>query len=242
MTSLLFIHGILGSPKHFRFLLPFVPDDVTVNNLQLKGHGGSVREFSHASMAEWKQQVDDALTEMRRTSDHIIIVAHSMGTLFALQEAVTRPVDALFLLNVPLQVRLSPRLFRDVWHLYRGELHHESHMHIAHRDPWISAARHVYGLSWDPNLLHYLGWIPRYMELFSEINHTRHVVGALSTPCMAYLSLWDEMVSTTSGKLLQHNPCVTLQHLHTSGHYYYSKADVQHMQQDFCHMLQQVTA
>ena len=62
-------------------------------------------------MIEWKQQVKNALEELSETNNKIIIVAHSMGTLFAIQEAIEKPVDELFLLNVPLKVRVTLRLF-----------------------------------------------------------------------------------------------------------------------------------
>lgn len=50
-------------------------------------------------MTEWKQQVKNALEELSETNNKIIIVAHSMGTLFAIQEAIEKPVDELFLLK-----------------------------------------------------------------------------------------------------------------------------------------------
>ena len=49
-------------------------------------------------MIEWKQQVKNALEELSETNNKIIIVAHSMGTLFAIQEAIEKPVEELFLL------------------------------------------------------------------------------------------------------------------------------------------------
>lgn len=51
-------------------------------------------------MTEWKQQVKNALEELSETNNKIIIAAHSMGTLFAIQEAIEKPVDELFLLNL----------------------------------------------------------------------------------------------------------------------------------------------
>ena len=98
--AILFIHGILGTTSHFEPFLSLVPPNWSICNLSLKGHGGSVKDFSQASMTEWKQQVKNALEELSETNNKIIIVAHSMGTLFAIQEAIEKPVDELFLLNV----------------------------------------------------------------------------------------------------------------------------------------------
>lgn len=44
-TAVLFMHGIVGTPNHFRDLLPLVdlvPDDWSVYNVLLPGHGGTV--------------------------------------------------------------------------------------------------------------------------------------------------------------------------------------------------------
>lgn len=107
--AILFIHGILGTTSHFEPFLSLVPPNWSICNLSLKGHGGSVKDFSQASMIEWKQQVKNALEELSETNNKIIIVAHSMGTLFAIQEAIEKPVEELFLLNVPLKVRVTLR-------------------------------------------------------------------------------------------------------------------------------------
>ena len=50
--AILFIHGILGTTKHFETFLSLVPPNWSICNLSLKGHGGSVKDFSQASMAE----------------------------------------------------------------------------------------------------------------------------------------------------------------------------------------------
>ena len=37
----IFVHGIVGTPNHFDFLMEYVPEDVSVWKLVLDGHGGS---------------------------------------------------------------------------------------------------------------------------------------------------------------------------------------------------------
>ncbi len=163
-TAALFIHGILGTPNHFRSLIPFVPSNWSIHNILLKGHGGSVKDFSDASMSKWKQQVHEALKFLMESHNKVIIVAHSMGTLFAIQEAVETQIAALFLLNTPLKIRITPRLFKTAWKVFSGNIKPD--------DEWMLAAQSVYGIGRDMNILHYFGWIPRYLELFSEIRKT----------------------------------------------------------------------
>ena len=160
--AVLFVHGILGSPAQFAPFLPLVPQDWSFCNLLLQGHGGGARDFSAASMAVWREQTRQAFAELRAQHETVVIAAHSMGTLFAVQEAVRSPVEGLFLLNVPLHVHVRPRALRNAWLNYGG----------TPRDPWGQAAVAAYGVERDRNVLHYAGWPPRFFELFGEIRRT----------------------------------------------------------------------
>lgn len=227
--AILFVHGILGTPEHFEPFLPLVPKNLHICNLLLKGHGAGVKDFSRASMAQWKQQVHEALQALRQKYNKVFIAAHSMGTLFAIQEAIAEPVTALFLLNVPLKVRLRPELLKTSWKVFRGD--------IDPNDPWIVAADKAYGIEKDPHVLRYLGWIPRYLELFAEIRKTRKMLHKLASPCMVYLSTQDEMVSPKTCKAFEGLDCVTLKVLPGSGHNYYCPKDLLLLQEDFQNML-----
>ena len=232
-TAILLIHGILGTPAHFAPLLPLIPENWSVCNLLLEGHGGSVRDFAAASMAVWKRQVHDAYVMLLSKHRKVVIAAHSMGTLFAIQEAVEIPAAALFLLNVPLCIRPSIRLLRTTWHIYSGR--------IPPDDVWSLAAQNAYGIERDRNLLHYLGWLPQYLDLFKEIRKTRSLIAHLAVPCCAFLSRGDEMVSVKSAKFLAGNPQITLKILENSGHFYYAAPeDVGLLCRDFCTMAAEV--
>ena len=228
-TAILFVHGILGTPDQFKPFLPFVPSNWSIYNILLKGHGGSVKDFSSASMAEWKQQVHDILQTLLTTHSRIIIAAHSMGTLFAIQEAMEHPIAELFLMNVPFKVRIRFQLLKTSWRIFRGNVNLD--------DAWSLAAENAYGIDRDTHILRYLGWIPRYLELFSEIRKTRKIVPQLSTPCHVFLSLKDEMVSPKSGRLFEKASCVVVKMLNLSGHFYYSPEDRQLLQNDFIDMI-----
>ena len=43
---MLFVHGIVGTPRHFDFLIDVVPSTVSIYNMLLDGHGYGVRDFS----------------------------------------------------------------------------------------------------------------------------------------------------------------------------------------------------
>jgi len=229
-TAILFVHGILGTPNHFDPYIPFVPEDWTVCRITLKGHCGSVKDFSKASMAEWKQQVNDALKKLQKEHERVVIVAHSMGTLFSIQEALEKEIAGLFLLNVPLKVGITTRLFKMMWNIFWGSSDPD--------DAWMAAAEKAYSIERDRHILRYIGWLPRYFELFSEIRKTRNLVSELTVPTYAYLSIKDEMVSPKSRRFIQNHPAVTLKMLNESGHFYYAPKDQTLLIEDFKEMVQ----
>lgn len=228
----MFIHGILGTPRHFDFLLELVPDDCTVVNLHLKGHGGSVRDFSSASMAAWKKQVHNAVEELLSQGKELFIAAHSMGTLFAAEEAVHNPSIKLFLMNMPLKIYIRPRLINTSWKIFIGK--------IDPNDKWMAAAKNAYGIDKDRNIFHYLGWIPRYLELFSEISRVNKLIDKLSVPCTVFFSANDEMVSLKSQKKLRKKPHIKVCILERSGHYYYSETDRSVMRREFEELVRKI--
>ena len=74
-AAVLLIHGILGTPDHFAPLLPCIPENWSFEALLLAGHGGSVRDFSAARMADWKQQVHQALARLRAAHRHVYLAS-----------------------------------------------------------------------------------------------------------------------------------------------------------------------
>ena len=229
--AILCIHGILGKPEHFAPYIPLVPPDWSICNIQLKGHCGGVKEFSRARMSEWKAQVRSSLDKLREEHDRVIIAAHSMGTLFAIQEAIRKPVAELFLLNVPLRIRVTRRLFSTAWKVYRGN--------VDPSDVRSIAAQNAYSVEIDRNIFRYAGWIPRYLELFGEIRKTVNIVHELLVPAHIYLSAQDEMVAPESCKFFLNNACAEVKMLNSSGHYYYSPEDQSLLIEDFKRMIRE---
>ena len=85
--AVLMIHGIVGSPAHFRALYPAIPENWTVHNILLDGHGKGVSDFSRSSMQKWQTQVERAMEDLLSRHEQVLIIAHSMGTLLALELA-----------------------------------------------------------------------------------------------------------------------------------------------------------
>lgn len=222
--AVIMIHGILGTPRHFDFLLPLIPQDWSVYNLLLDGHGGSVTDFSRTSMKKWKAQVSATLDDVLLRYDEVILVAHSMGTLFSIQEAIARPdkIRQLFLLQVPLRPWLKLRYaFYSALMPFGIVLKGAEDM------------RNGSSLTLSWKLWQYIGWIPRFLELFAQCRHTRNIMGSLTVPCQVFQSAKDEMVAMGSCKDIAKHPHYQMQILQKSGHFAYKGDDLSLLQAEF---------
>ena len=229
-TAILFIHGIVGTPNHFRELVSLIPDTFSIYNLLLDGHGKGVRDFSKTSMKKWESQVSAVVERLSETHDRIYIVAHSLGTLLAIEQAVKREkISRLFLLAVPLRLSLKPKMFINSLKVFFNK--------ISPDDFEALAAKNCYGIEADKNPFHYVGWIPRFFELFAKIRQTRAALNTLRTPSAVYQSKNDELVSNKSITYLKQNPYITVNELNSSGHYYYGQTDWAFLLSEFNKML-----
>ena len=230
-NAVLLIHGIAGTPDHFRDLVPVIPETFSVYNILLDGHSGTVREFSRSSMDKWKEQVHAVLKKLFARYEKVVIVAHSMGTLFAISRAIQYPdkIPALFLLNVPTRPWVRFSTWITSLKVAFGKLD----------DPRAQAMRSDTGIMLTPKLWQYLGWIPRMLELLRECRRIRKILPQLTVPTQTFQSKTDELVSFRSCKDLK-NPCIQNTVLYHSGHFVYSEEDTVLLQNRLAEMLREI--
>ena len=218
-NAILLIHGILGTPRFFDFLIDLIPADWTVHNILLDGHGNDVQAFSHTSMENWMRQVVQEITLLSNQHKRVFICGHSMGTLLAIKAAHMLPdrVQALLLLAVPLRISVNMRAsLRSIAVAFN----------LAAPDQQASQDLiRAYSITPDRRAWRYLGWIPRYLELFGLIKDVRRLLPSLKTQCTALQSGLDEMVSLRAVADLNHCPQLKLLTLPHSGHYAYAPED-----------------
>lgn len=223
-TAVLMIHGIAGSPAHFRDLLPVLPSDWSVYNILLDGHGGEVEDFAAASMKKWKDQVNGTLSQLFCQYRQVVLIAHSMGTLFAIQAAIDHPdkIPLLFLLNVPTRpwVRFSTAMTSV--RVARGNISPNDHAALAMKNDT--------SIELSPDLFKYLTWLPRFVELLKEIRRVRKLLPRLKVPTYTFQSRTDELVSNSSVKDLENHPCIQNTVLYGSGHFAYGEEDARQLQ------------
>lgn len=217
-TAVLLIHGILGTPNHFADLLPRIPADWSVCNLLLDGHGAGMTEFAETSMKKWQTQVADTLRNLLAKHRRVVIVAHSMGTLFAISSAIRQPerISGLFLLAVPLRPLVSFKAVVASVKLMLG---------IAGSDRTAAAMRADSSVELEPGVWKYIKWIPRFAELLQQARITEKKLSGLTVPAVAVQSDRDELVSKQSGAVLEKNTCVKVLRMPESGHFGYQGRD-----------------
>lgn len=224
-TAILFVHGIVGTPDQFSALLPSVPPEWSCVNLLLPGHGGSVSDFSHSSMAQWRQYVAHQVDVLASTHSRVLLAGHSMGTLFCIDEAL-RPnkIAGLFLLACPFYPQLTPSAMLQSLQVAFG---------IKGRTAAAQAAHNACSIAATPKLWQYAGWIPRYLELFQAARQSRSQIAHVSIPTVAVQSQKDELVSYRSCRHLEQASHVTLHILPDSRHFYYPPEDISALKEYF---------
>ena len=141
-----------------------------------------------------------------------------MGTLLTIDAVPRYPqVQAMILLNVPLHPRVLPALIPRLLKLTFGKVNPDN--------IWEVSLARAAGVTVTKHLWQYLGFIPRYLELFRLCAQTREKIASITLPCHAYFSVHDELVSMRSQRYFLKHPIVRHHILAQSGHFYYSPED-----------------
>lgn len=213
--AVLFVHGILSTPRFWEGFVDCIPADWSCASLLLPGHGGTVPDFGRVKWGQWRSHVHEAISEMRRTHERVYLVGHSMGALISVLEAVQeeRSVDGLLLMCVPLRIFVKPSaVLRNI---LKGVGLGESAQELSS----------YYGTDQDWRVWRYITWIPRYLELFALSRAARKALPQLRTPALAFMSAKDELVARRSCRLLEGSRAVTLTMLPGSMHHTFARED-----------------
>ena len=214
-NAVLFVHGIVSTPRFFDDYAAIVPADWSMHSLLLPGHGGTVQDFGRHPAKQSDAHDRGSLDELRSSHERVYIVAHSLGTLLAIREAVRgdAKIAGMLLLCVPLRIWAKPSAL--IHNALKG-------VGLAENN----AALHTYyGTEQDWRIWRYIRWIPRYLELFAESAAARREVSCLRVPTIAYMAKKDELVSLCGVKEMAGNPAIEVRYLPESHHHEFAPAD-----------------
>ena len=230
-VAVLLVHGILSTPNHFRELIPLIPQDYSVYAMVTDGHCGTVRDFSRSSLESWEKSVRAAVEDLLKTHDEIYMVGYSLGTLLSIDEAINNPrITRLFCLAVPIKVGFRLRMIPMAYKIYTKNIKDD--------DIITLALSESYGTTDSKNLLAYIGWVPRFIDLFVKIKRVRRNLDKLKTPCVAFQSKCDELVSPKSIDILKNESSMRVEALDKSTHFYYDPDDIDYLKTEFLKFLQ----
>ena len=91
-TGFLLIHGLTGTPIELRYISNgLARSGFTVSVPQLAGHCGTIEDLKATGWQDWYQSCEDALIELRKTCDLVLVGGLSMGSVLALKLAAEHP-------------------------------------------------------------------------------------------------------------------------------------------------------
>lgn len=229
-VAVLCVHGIIGTPNHFREFIPLIPESFSVYSMVTDGHCGTVDDFSHSSLKGWEESVERAVAELLETHKEIYVLAHSMGTLLTIEQALKNPcISRLFYLSVPIKVKFRLRMIPMALKIYFKKVKDD--------DAVVIALRECYGVTDHKNVFKYLGWFPRLFDLFKLIKRVRKKLDLLTTPCVAFQSIPDELVSPRSIDILKNESKMRVVALNHSTHCYYEPKELEYLKEEFIEFL-----
>jgi carboxylesterase len=91
-VGVLLIHGLCGTPVEMRFVANgLARAGYTVHCPQLAGHGGGEADIKASSWQDWYDSAEQALLEMRKSCDTVIVGGLSTGAVLGLLLAARHP-------------------------------------------------------------------------------------------------------------------------------------------------------
>ncbi len=219
--AVLFLHGIMGSPAQFHALGKVLHaagwDCVAA---LLPGHGGSQGDFAGARSAEWRQGAEQAIAEACAAYSHVVVFAHSMGCLLALEAAARgTALDGLVLLSPALAPRVTPQQVGYSLRILFSK--------PANDDDILAAYRQANSIQSGP-LWGYLRWAAPMLSLTRLSRTTRSCLRDVRCPVLVLQASYDESVGSSGvRRLARALPEARVVWLPSSGHIYFAPADAQ---------------
>ncbi len=104
-TGIIITHGFGANPSEIaEFAETLHNQGYTVQALRLPGHGTSPDHFSLVTFEDWYLAMKNAIQEMKKQNNRIILIGHSMGGTLTLLASAFNPVDAIITICAPIEL------------------------------------------------------------------------------------------------------------------------------------------
>jgi carboxylesterase len=91
-VGVLLIHGLCGTPAEVRYVaMGLARAGYTVHCPLLAGHGGSRTDIVKTGWKDWYQSAEEALVELRKECDTVVVGGLCLGSILGLHLAINRP-------------------------------------------------------------------------------------------------------------------------------------------------------
>jgi carboxylesterase len=104
-TGVLLFHGLTGMPSEMRPVAKYLTQmGCTVQCPVVRGHGGDHKDLLATKWQDWVAGAKEALDELSRECDHVVIGGLSMGALLAAMASIDHPkVSGLMMFSTTLR-------------------------------------------------------------------------------------------------------------------------------------------
>ncbi len=104
-TGIIITHGFGSNPSEIaEFARKLHEKGYTVMALRLPGHGTSPDHFSLVRFEDWYIAIKNAIRELNKETEEIILIGHSMGATLSLLASAFNPVSAVVTICAPIEL------------------------------------------------------------------------------------------------------------------------------------------
>jgi Esterase/lipase len=190
----IFIHGFMGTPDHFKYFADTVFDSgCSYYTILLPGHGDTSKTFSKKGINDWTPYVISEIKKFSEKYKKIYLVGHSMGGLLSLNSSLLfNNVSCVFILSSPLKLSLfTPKSFYRKFKLLFL--------------PKNSEIKKTYAKSIslsNINFFSFFTWKKPVLGLLKLMKITRSNLNKITIPVIMFYSKNDEITSFKSSDIL----------------------------------------
>lgn len=114
-TGVLLIHGFTGGPFEVQPFADYIEEKTEwiVKIPKLPGHG-EVLDLKNKSAESWMMEAEQALKELKKHVDQVVIVGFSMGGLIAMYLAMRYKIEKLVLLSAAVKYISAGQMLEEV--------------------------------------------------------------------------------------------------------------------------------